>query len=176
MAHLYTRTGDDGYTYCAALRSRIPKSHELLEFVGALDEANSYIGLVRSLIPSYLSNLNEDLKNIQKLLFRVGFSLSRGKLEVTEEDLSWLERITDKYYGNEPLRYFILPSGPTPSSALHVARTIVRRAERRLVKIYLDRVLNIDPLLLKIMNRLSDALFAMAVWLSKVMGFEPEPV
>ena len=167
MSHLYTRTGDDGHTFCAALKERIPKSHDVMEFVGTLDEANSYIGFARALLPPYLRELDEELRRIQRILFRVGFSLSRGRPEVSDDDVKWLEEIADKYYGPEPLKYFVLPSGPVPASALHIARTVTRRAERRLVKLYLEKILDIDPVLLRVINRLSDALFAMALWLSR---------
>ncbi len=175
MPHLYTRSGDDGYTFCAALKNRISKSSSIIEFIGTLDEANSFIGLARSFLPFYLSDIDNELRRIQSILFKIGFSIAKQNVEVTEDDVRWLEEIADKYY-NSPLKYFVLPSGPKPASALHVARTVVRRAERRLVRVMEEGRIEINPILLKALNRVSDVLFAMALWVSEKLGYEPEPV
>ncbi|WP_232502354.1 cob(I)yrinic acid a,c-diamide adenosyltransferase [Aeropyrum camini] len=173
--HLYTRSGDSGETWCFALGEggkpvRVPKDHPLIEFLGTLDEANSLIGLARSFLSSkgLDARVNGDLKWIQRLLFNVGFTLSSREPKVAEEDLEKLERIADSYYG-EPLRRFILPAGSPKVAALHTARTAVRRAERRLVSAVKSGI-TVDPLVLKIINRASDALFAMAIALARAEG------
>lgn len=175
LPHLYTRAGDDGYTYCAALNRRILKSSLIIEFIGTLDEANSFIGLARSFLSNRFSKVNKELRRIQDLLFKIGFSIAKQSAEVTNDDVRWLEEISDQYYG-EGLKYFVLPSGPLPASALHVARTIVRRAERCLVRVLDEGEMKIDPILLKVLNRASDVLFAMALWVSRSLGYELEPV
>ncbi len=172
---LYTRTGDEGETFCRLAGGRVPKDHPIIEFLGSLDEATSYLGLARSLVPSWLEEVSKDLAVVQDILFHVGLHLTGGKKVVGEEHVKWLESVTDKYYGKAPLRNFILPGGPIPAAALHVARAVVRRAERRLVA--LQRTgFSVDGVLLKIMNRVSDALFAIAVYVSRSMGYEDEPV
>ena len=173
MGRLYTRSGDSGETYCFALGdggrpARVRKSHPLIEFLGALDEANSYLGLARVYAEEDgLDDIVRDLEWIQRLLFNVGFSLAGG-LKVGEDDVRRLEEISDKYYG-EPLMRFVLPGGGKAAAHLHVARTIVRRAERRLVAAT-DFGVNVDPVLLKVLNRASDALFAMAVYAARKAG------
>jgi len=170
---LYTRTGDQGETLCFALGeggkpARVSKSHPLIEFLGALDEANSFIGLARlHATDEGLGDVAEDLLWMQRLLFNVGFSLA-GQPRVGEDDVRRLEEITDKYYG-EPLRRFIIPGGTKASAHLHVARSIVRRAERRLVAAAEEGV-KVDPVLFRVLNRASDALFAMAVYAARKAG------
>ncbi len=174
MAPLYTRSGDKGTTLCFALGSggrpaRVSKSHPLIEFLGALDEANSFIGLARSLLKlEGFTELDEPLRRIQRILFNVGFTISSGELRSSEDELEELESYADRFYG-EALRRFVLPYGGPGGSALHVARTVVRRAERRLVAV-MESGFNVDPLLLKILNRASDALFAMAVYVARKKG------
>ena len=174
MGKLYTRNGDDGFTYGLA-GVRIPKSHPLIEFYGALDEANSMLGLARSLLARDMPEYDDDLRFFQLLLFRIGFSVTARDPRVSEDDVRRLEEIVDKYYG-EPLRAFIIPGGPPGVAALHVTRSFVRRAERRLVALKVDGVMDFDAVLLKALNRLSDALFALALHASRRAGFEPDKV
>ncbi len=174
MGKLYTRSGDDGFTY-GLPGARVPKSHPLIEFYGALDEANSMIGFARSLLGGEVREYDEDLRLFQLLLFKIGFSITLKDPKVSEDDVRRLEEIVDKYYG-EPLKAFIVPSGPPWVAALHVARSFVRRAERRLVALKVEGGVDFDPILLKVLNRLSDAIFALALHASRVAGFEPEKV
>jgi cob(I)alamin adenosyltransferase len=174
LGKLYTRSGDDGFTYGLA-GVRIPKSHPLIEFYGALDEANSMLGLARSLLARDMPEYDDDLKFFQLLLFRIGFSVTARDPRVSEDDVRRLEEIVDKYYG-EPLRAFIIPGGPPGVAALHVARSFVRRAERRLVALKVEGYHDSDTVLIKALNRLSDAIFAIALHASRRAGFEPERV
>lgn len=170
MGRLYTRSGDQGYTYIP-FGQRVPKSHPVVEFYGAIDEANSAIGLARGLLAEKTNQYDSELKAIQVLLFKIGFSLS-GSRKITEDDVKFLESIVDKYY-NKPLEKFILPAGPPAVSMLHLARSLVRRAERRLVAV-MQEGLEVDGLTIVAMNRMSDALFAIAVHASRTIGYEPE--
>ena len=167
MARLYTRTGDEGETLCFALGRRVKKYHPLIEFMGAIDEANSALGLARAACrEGSAKKLGIDglLVYAQKLLFHVGFSVS-GSGKLSKEDLDRLEKEVDKLMEGVELKGFILPSGGECASRIHLARSIVRRAERRMFEI-IDKGLieNIDRarLAAKILNRLSDALFAAA--------------
>ncbi|MEN2999000.1 MAG: cob(I)yrinic acid a,c-diamide adenosyltransferase [Acidilobaceae archaeon] len=169
MGRLYTRGGDEGFTYTPIL-GRVEKDHPLVEFYGTLDEANSMIGLARGLLRERTQEYETDLKYIQELLYRVGFSLAR--MRVSEEDVRRLEGIVDKYYA-QPLQKFVLPAGPDGVAALHVARSLVRRAERRLVGLKKAGI-EVDNLIIATMNRMSDSLFAIAIDASRRLGFEPE--
>ena len=173
---LYTRTGDDGFTYCVALGKRIPKDSDLMEFLGTLDEANSSLGLARSLLPSELRELDEVLSRIQRIIFDVGFSLTSRESAPGEEVIKWLEEIADRYSESIDLKGFVLPAGPPPAAALHLARTIIRRAERRLVRLMRAGEVKVDPDLIKVLNRMSDSLFALALHVTVAMGGELELV
>lgn len=172
---LYTRTGDKGETFCRIAGGRVPKDHPAIEFLGTLDEAVSYLGLARSLMPPWLGEVSRDIAIIQDILFHVGIHLSGGKRVIEGKHVEWLEAVTDKYYGKYPLKHFILPGGPSPAAALHVARTVVRRAERRLTTLK-RQGFEVDDVLLKTVNRASDALFAMAVYVARSMGYKDEPI
>ena len=164
MPRIYTRTGDSGETFCVALGSRVPKDHPLINALGDLDEANSFVGLARSLLRGDPGDpLDRDLAWIQSLLFRVGYTIT-GFTSVSEKDVEALEGIVDRYMGGVKLEVFVLPYGDPVASAIHVARSVVRRAERSLVAaIRRGLEVNEKGVILKVINRLSDALFAMAV-------------
>lgn len=176
MPGLYTRTGDDGSTFCYRLGGRVPKDHPVVELLGSLDEAVSLLGLARALAGrGGLGELESDLAALQDILFHVGVHVSAGKGPLGEGHVKWLEGVADRYYG-EPLKSFVLPGSEPVSAAIHAARAAVRRAERRLVEA--SRVLpgGLDPLLFRIVNRASDALFAMAVYASRRLADGEEPV
>ena len=171
MARIYTGTGDDGYTYCRLLGRRVPKSHPLISVMGTLDELNSFIGLARSLLPSEAKGHSETLREIQKQLFKVGYLLVGEKAEL---DVKWLEEVIDHAMQGMELKGFILPAGPPPAAALHVARTICRRLERELVRLWqLELDLELDPVI-TFVNRLSDTLFALAVRIARDLGWPEE--
>ncbi|MCE4612240.1 MAG: cob(I)yrinic acid a,c-diamide adenosyltransferase [Desulfurococcales archaeon] len=175
MPRIYTRTGDSGETFCIALGSRVPKDHPLISFLGDLDEANSFVGLARSMLKDGPQDtLDRDLAWIQSLLFRVGYTVT-GFASVSEKDVEYLERMIDRYMEGVKLNIFILPYGDPVASATHVARSVVRRAERSLVAaIRKGLEVNKRELLLKVVNRLSDALFAIAVKRSLEKGLLEE--
>ncbi len=161
MARIYTRTGDDGFTYCFLLGRRVPKDHPLIEFMGALDEANSAVGLAASLVED--EEVAGFLRELQRILFNVGFHLS-GARRLDESVVEWLERSTDKFMEGFEFRGFILPGGTPGSAAIHLARSMVRRAERRLVAAMREHGFEgRASIALKVLNRASDALFAAAV-------------
>ncbi len=171
MARLYTRGGDSGFTvafFKGSPLGRVPKSHPLVEALGSLDEANSFIGLARALLPEGEGEVGEVLRWLQKLLFDVGFSITSSEVRVGEGDVARMEELIDRFYG-EPLRRFILPSGPPAAAALHVARSVLRRAERRLVGLR-DHGLEVDSIVLKAVNRAGDLLFALAIYLARRHG------
>lgn len=173
---IYTRTGDAGQT---SLRwgERIAKDALRVEVYGTVDEANAFVGLALShLHPGTAEELRAMLFRIQRELFDVGADLAtppnkdKGeKPKVEEAFITQLESEIDQLEaGLEPLRSFILPGGTQAASALHVARTVTRRAERRLVSLMEQEP--VDPFLLKYLNRLSDFLFVAARAANRAMG------
>lgn len=162
---IYTRTGDKGETRLFG-GSRINKDSLRVDCYGTIDELNSMIGVAYSIVSN--EDIKKELRNIQKRLFVLGAQLAsddngKEKLDdkISQSDVDYLENIIDKYeaqVGRQ--KSFVLPGENTSSSVLHVARTIVRRAERLIIA--LDRETNIDEVLRKYLNRLSDVLFIMA--------------
>ncbi len=172
---LYTRTGDEGMTYCYFLNKRIPKNHPVMEFIGTLDEANSSIGHAISLLKDVpgTAEIAETLRDVQRLIFRIGFLPAKPE-SLSEKDIEWMENLIDKYYGKAPLTNFILPGGHPAASQLHIARTVTRRAERRLVGLVGEGLY--PSIALKAVNRLSDLLFAIALYINKIAGVEEVPL
>lgn len=159
---IYTKTGDKGQTSLYD-GNRVDKDSIRVESYGTLDELNSYIGLC---INHAIQKDKKVLFEIQKELFSVSAELAtqnKDKLKkvVVEEDVKRLENIIDEYTNKtEEINAFIVPGTSIVSANLHVARTICRRAERRIIT--LSKVEEINPLLIKYVNRLSDVLYAIA--------------
>ena len=148
---IYTRTGDKGTTSLIG-GTKVPKSHLRIEAYGTVDELNSHLGLCRDLVPD--ETIRAILLEAQDRLFTIGSSLAcdpgkEPKLKIpdlNEEDI-------------------LLPGGHPQVSQLHIARCVCRRAERCTVKLELES-LELDPLILKYLNRLSDWLFIAARYVS----------
>ncbi len=173
MVRLYTRTGDEGETFCFALGSRVKKYHPIIEFLGSIDEANSFLGLaVEECREECGDEEAQILEWMQFLLFKVGFSLG-GTKKFEGNEVELLEEIADKYAGRVELKGFVLPGGTRASSAINVARAVVRRAERRFFQVVDSGVLERNEQLEyagRVLNRMSDALFAIAVWAAHKAG------
>jgi cob(I)alamin adenosyltransferase len=172
---IYTRTGDAGETGLAD-GSRIRKDDPLSHAIGDVDEANSAIGVALLAITD--GEVAAMMGRIQNELFDLGadlatpgedFSPSEMTLRVIQPQIDRLEREIDRMNeGLEPLRSFILPGRSAGSAQLHLARSIVRRAERAAVTASGERQLN--PLALIYLNRLSDHLFVAARYVAKSSG------
>lgn len=158
LTRIYTRRGDDGTTGLAD-GTRLSKDHPGIEVLGCLDEVNSLIGLVRS---EAGADAPGELSRIQNQLFELGAELAApGARRIREQDVSWLEQALDAYNASlPPLREFILPGGGRAAACCHLARSVCRRAERRLVRLARDEEVN--PQALRYLNRLSDLLFVAA--------------
>ncbi len=162
---LYTRGGDGGDTALFGGR-RVKKSAPRVEAYGEVDELNSILGVVRAGIGE--ADLDEQLSLLQSELFDLGGVLATPEPEAREKlpgigdgDVERLERWIDGLEaGLEPLRNFVLPGGAPAAAQLHHARTVCRRAERRVVALGEDEPVPAE--LLRYLNRLSDLLFAMA--------------
>ncbi|MEW5919095.1 MAG: cob(I)yrinic acid a,c-diamide adenosyltransferase [Gemmatimonadota bacterium] len=165
---IYTKTGDAGETGLFG-GGRVGKDDPRVDAYGDVDELNACIGVARSAEP--LPRIDEVLVPIQRDLFSIGAILATPKLEKMREQLekarvddariSQLERAIDACEAElEPLRSFIVPGGTPKAAALHVARTVCRRAERRVV--HLRRQVAIPEVVIVYLNRLSDLLFMLA--------------
>jgi cob(I)alamin adenosyltransferase len=164
LASIYTRTGDDGETGLVG-GTRVSKDSARVDAYGSVDELNSVLGLVRS----YLSTDNDVdslLRQIQSDLFTAGADLAtvKGAQEIpriTNKHVLNLESAIDRFQGElPPLKVFILPGGTNAGAALHLARAIARRAERRIVA--LGKTEQLNDQLIPYINRLSDLLFVLA--------------
>lgn len=166
MPAIYTRGGDKGATSLFG-GTRVPKQSLRVEAYGAVDEANSFIGNARALLESD-SWLRPVLHDIQERLFTAAAELAsdaKGREILAnligQADVDALEKLIDnclKITG--PQRAFIIPGADPASSALHLARTVIRRAERRILT--LAETEDVRPILIKYINRLSDTLYAFA--------------
>lgn len=168
LSKIYTRTGDDGTTGLGD-GSRTPKDSLRVEAYGTVDELNSFVGLLRAELPAehaaqtLLSRVQHELFDLGGELCIPGYSL------IKEEGITRLENGIDGL--NEhlpPLKDFILPGGSKAASQAHVARTVCRRAERRVQS--LAQAETLSPLGLQYLNRLSDYLFVLARTLARENG------
>lgn len=159
LSKIVTKTGDDGTTGLADA-TRCAKDDARIEALGTIDELNSQLGVL--LAENLPHHITEVLIRIQHDLFDLGGELSiPGAIRLTEEKVAYLENhISHLNAALPPLKEFILPGGSPPAALCHVARTIARRAERRLVTLHhLNPVSDIS---LKYLNRLSDLLFVIS--------------
>ncbi|MEL7472889.1 MAG: cob(I)yrinic acid a,c-diamide adenosyltransferase [Planctomycetota bacterium] len=167
---IYTRTGDDGATGLGT-GDRVPKDHPRVSAYGAVDEANAAVGLgVLEAEREGEPAIGELLRSIQHDLFDVGADLcvpvvagESGGLRITPAQVSRLESAIDTHNESlEPLTSFVLPGGSALSVALHLARTIVRRAERLTVTLRTLEPEATSAEAVRYLNRLSDLLFVLA--------------
>jgi len=166
---IYTRTGDGGSAGLVD-GSRVSKSSLRMTAIGEVDEANAAIGVaIAALVPG---DLSEHLLGIQNDLFDLGADLATpGEigLRIVASQVERLEHAIDAMNAElEPLQSFILPGGSVAVAALHLARTVVRRAERAAVALHESEPLN--PQLLAYLNRLSDLLFVTARYVAAKEG------
>ncbi len=169
MTRIYTRTGDRGETGLAD-GSRHPKDALRLEAIGTVDELNSVLGVL--LAEGLPDPEARALSRIQHRLFDLGAELAQPESTVLlPEAVAELEALIDEWNAElAPLREFILPGGHRSAALAHLARTVCRRAERRLVALGRETVQN--PHSLAFLNRLSDLLFVLARRLNRYHGRE----
>ena len=174
---IYTKTGDKGETALYG-GTRVSKACARVESYGTIDELNSFIGFAKTEIAD--EKVLNQLKKIQFDLFTLGsesatptdkLTLANGKsrlsLVISETEIEELENWMDDFEEElQPLQYFILPGGGKAATSLHICRTVCRRAERSLV--FLNETEAVRPELIKYLNRLSDYLFVLARYMSKI--------
>ncbi len=159
---IYTKTGDSGTTSLFG-GERVPKYHPRIEACGSIDELNAHLGMVARRAPNQFLQI---IQTIQRDLFIIGSNLATRNTSATlptlrQDTVAWLEQRIDEYNAQLPeLHTFILPGGSLAGATCHVARTICRRAERRVVELH--NIESINPVFIKYLNRLSDFLFQLA--------------
>ncbi len=173
---IYTRTGDEGATALFG-GGRVEKDHPRVEAYGDVDELNASLGMARSI--EMMPRIDEVLVPVQRDLFAIGALLATPdhdkmkdqliKARIDDQRIAELERAIDACEQElEPLRSFIIPGGTPKAAALHVARTVCRRAERRVVRLAHD--IELPTLVVIYLNRLSDLLFMLARVANKRAG------
>ena len=168
LTRIYTRGGDQGETSLGD-GARVPKTAALVCAFGSVDEANATLGLVRLHAAGVEDAL---LAHIQNDLFDVGADLcvpitsTRTALRMTDAQVAWLEAAIDRLNaGLAPLNSFVLPGGSAAAAYLHMARTVVRRAERDAIAAMAPAAAGpaaVNPVVIRYLNRLSDFLFVLA--------------
>ena len=171
---VYTRGGDQGETSLFG-GTRVSKDDVRVESYGAVDELNSILGVARAALRD-AADLDEKLSLLQSALFDVGGELSApdpdqnvprvSDAEVTELE-QWIDKLDEEL---EPLRNFILPGGTPAAAALHHARTVCRRAERRVISLAVHEP--VSDVVVRYLNRLSDLLFVLARVVNARAGVE----
>jgi len=171
LTRIYTRLGDGGETHLGDM-SRVSKLDAHVEAYGTVDELNATIGLARAQ-EGLPARFEEWLARVQNDLLDAGADLSvpggsaadgeqaapRSRLRITPEYVAWLEQACDEINDRlPPLRSFVIPAGSAAVAALHVSRTVCRRAERRAIAVGED----VNPEVVRYLNRLSDLLFILA--------------
>ncbi len=170
---IYTRTGDDGTTGLLGA-GRVAKHDARVEAYGSVDELNAVLGVARALDPAKL--VDGPLARIQVTLFQIGAELAASDprmlaalARVSDGDVAELEALIDRLEAElPPLTRFILPGGTPLAAHLHLARTVCRRAERRVTALAAREA--VEPRLVRWLNRLADLLFVMARWVNAREG------
>ncbi len=167
---IYTRTGDEGKTSLGD-GSRLPKFHLRVTAYGSIDEANSVLGVAMLHVAD--QEVVKLLRHIQNDMFDVGADLcqpekpgaQKAPLRIVEEQVEWMEKQIDHFNADlAPLTSFVLPGGSPASAYMHLARTVTRRAERDVARLFAEEPVN--PAVLRYVNRLSDLLFVLARYLN----------
>jgi cob(I)alamin adenosyltransferase len=160
LSKIYTRTGDDGTTGLGD-GSRVPKDSLRVEAYGTLDELNSTLGVLLA-VPDLPQAVSACLTEVQHELFDMGGELCiPGHHVITAQHVERLEHALDGFNDTlPPLKEFILPGGGPAAAACHLARTVARRAERRMWT--LSKAESVAPQVAQYLNRLSDLLFVLA--------------
>ncbi len=171
---IYTKTGDQGQTSLYGGR-RVPKSEPRIDVYGTFDELNAQLGVVVTALDPETSGLLKPLLRVQSELFDLGAEIATPEDARTQtvllslESVQWLENEIDTFEKDlAPLKQFILPGGTVAAAHLHVARTVCRRAERKLVEFHHQFPVRLEAI--QYLNRLSDWLFVAARWANHQAG------
>jgi len=181
---IYTKAGDSGDTALFG-GARVSKDAPRVEAYGTLDELNACLGVALASLDEATAELHPVLRRIQSELFdlgaelatppeRQGDKLTARLVSAGPAQVEALEQAIDRYeLSLSPLRSFVLPGGTAAAAGLHMARTVARRAERRVVSLAAQEAVN--PELVRYMNRLSDLLFVLARTANRLAGVDDVP-
>lgn len=176
---IYTKTGDGGETGLFA-GPRVPKDDARIEAYGTVDELNAFLGLARATeLPAEVDFV---IERLQHGLFAVGAELASpdpvaaNSKFIGADEVAWIEQTIDRSEAClEPLRQFILPTGTRGAAALHVARGVCRRAERRVVTLRRNSPDPVSEEVVQYLNRLGDLLFVLARQVNALAGESDRP-
>lgn len=177
---LYTKKGDKGTTKTFSCDQRISKSSIITEALGALDETNAFLGLARARtkektfeIKKKTIKFSELLLEVQQNLFIVQAEVAGATMSIEKEKVSEIEKIVD---GIEkilpPIKTFFISGATKDGAVLDIARTVARRAERRVIAVHEEKKVKISDETLAYLNRLSSLLYALARLASHIEGAE----
>lgn len=175
---LYTKKGDDGTTTLFGTKERISKASEATEALGTLDELNALIGVCRAKFDETDIRVldkrgSEVLFMVQQHLFIVQAELAGADKSIDQEKVDWLGDTVDEIEKTlEPITSFLLPGASELSSFVDLARTVARRAERRLVEVHTQTDIELHAETLAYVNRLSSLLYAIVRLVNDVVGGE----
>jgi len=176
---LYTKNGDNGKTNIFWCDQKLSKSSAIAEALGCLDETNSYLGVIKCKVKGKKfkkEKIQDLIRNIQNNLFIIQAQVAGADKKIREEEVEKLERIIDDIEKELlPIKSFMIPGANELSANFDFARTLARRAERRVVAVHDEEITKIDYLTLSHLNRLSSFLYAFARYSAKWSGAEESP-
>ncbi|MFA5934391.1 MAG: cob(I)yrinic acid a,c-diamide adenosyltransferase [Candidatus Paceibacterota bacterium] len=178
---LYTKKGDDGKTNVYGCDQKISKSSAITEALGSLDEANSFLGVCKvktKNIEYRILNIeiHEIIHKIQNNLFTIQAQVAGADKKILEDDVLWLEKIISEIDKELPeIKSFLISGANDISANFDFARTLARRAERRVVAVSEESITKVDSFTLSYMNRLSSLLYALARYFATESGVEESP-
>lgn len=177
---LYTKSGDDGTTKTFGCDQRISKSSAAAEALGTVDEINSFLGICKvksskKKLTVINKNISDIVHEIQQTLFVIQAELAGADKEVMEGKIVELEKLIDNIEKTiPPIKTFFIPGGTELGADFDFARTIARRAERRVVQVSEEGVQPVGPNTVKYLNRLSSGLYALARLCNHLSGITEE--
>jgi cob(I)alamin adenosyltransferase len=176
---LYTKNGDDGKTNIFGCDQRLSKSSAIAEALGCLDEINSYLGVVKCKVENKKigeKKIHEVINRIQNDLFIVQAEVAGADKKTKEDEVKYLEEIINGIEKElPPIKSFLISGANEISANFDFARTLARRAERRVVAVSEERITKIDSETLVYLNRLSSLLYALARINAQKNGAEVAP-
>jgi len=173
---LYTRKGDSGKTGTFGCNQKVSKSSAISEALGSLDESNSYLGVCKIKSKDFqfiLGSLKvqEIINRVQNDLFIIQAQVAGADKKISEDKVKWIEEIIGEVEKElPPIKSFLISGADELSADFDFARTLVRRAERRIVAVSEENIAKIDPQTLSYMNRLSSLMYALARFTSLKSG------